>query len=223
MKLFSNARNGVIRFALITLMVLHASIVVLDGLIFKVFGSAEPIVTNERHRLILLNAMLALRPGNPTPHTTLILHLIETATKNESTEVRAALLQRAETETEVLAQSAPNYPLTPLLFGKIYALRGSQTDLLKARDYLELAIKHMPHSTAMRAELIKVYRRLQQDRDAYRVVIESKPWLPNETSLKSFSLFAKEAEELALAQNKPEEARYWGWIQSQITMLTPKG
>lgn len=223
MKPFFEARNGVIRFALIILMVLHASIVVLDGLIFKVFGSAEPIVTNERYRLILLNAMLALRPGNPTPHTILILHLIESAAKNELTEARAALLKRAETETEILAQSAPNYPLIPLLFGKIYALRGSQADLLKARDYLEIAIKHMPHSTAMRTELIKVYRRLQQDREAYRVVTESKPWLPNETSLKSFSLFAKEAEELALAQNKPEEARYWGWIQSQITTLTPKG
>lgn len=223
MKPFFKARNGVIRFALITLMVLHASIVVLDGLIFKVFGSTEPTVTNERHRLILLNVMLALRPGNPTPHTTLILHLIESAAKNGSTEARAALLKRAETETEILAQKAPNYPLIPLLFGKIYAVGGSHTDLLKARDHLEMAVKRLPHSTAMRAELIKVYRALQQDRDAYRVVIEAKPWLPNETSLRSFSLFAKEAEEIAFAQNKPEEARYWKWIQSQITMLTPEG
>lgn len=216
-------RSGVIKLACVVLVVLQSSIVALDGLIFKVFGSAEPIVTDEQHRLVLLNAALALRPGNPTPHTTVILHLLDAAAKSESPETRYELLKSAEMETTILTQVAPSYPLVPLLIGKIWALRGSYTDLMTARDHLELAVKRTPHSTAMRTELIDVYRRLKRNQDAYRIVTEAKPWLPNETSLKSFGLFVKHAEELAVTQNKLEEAQYWRWVKAQIAEAMSKG
>ena len=216
-----STRGNVIKLACIVLLVLQTSIVVLDGLIFKIFGSAEPIVTDEQHRRVLLNAALALRPRNPTPHTTVILNLLDAANSG-SPETRSKLLKSAEMEATILAQVAPSYPLVPLLLGKIWALRGSHADLITARDHLEVAVKRTPHSTAMRTELIEVYRKLDRNQDAYRVVTEAKPWLLNETSLKSFGIFVKHAEELAITQKKPEEAKYWRWVKAQIAEAMSK-
>lgn len=222
-KLLPNIRTSILKLVLVVSLLLQTTIVMLDGFIFRTFGSMDSIITDDAHRMTVLNAMLSFRSENPSPHLILILHLIETALQTDSLQDRHNALNQAEAETKVLAQIAPGHPLVPLLYGKISASRGSRNDLLIARDYFELAVKRTPHSTAMRTELIRTLRKLRDDKAAYDVVVAAVPWLPNETSLQSLYHFTKEAEALARVLEKPEEARYWESLQSQISILAAKG
>lgn len=216
-----SVRPGVLKIAVIALLAVQAAGIVVDGFIFKLIGSAEPLLAyiDPKNRFAVLNASLALRPKNPTPRVMLIRHLIERAEQEQSAETRIGLLVEAEKETLVLSKVAPGYPLVSLLFGNIWAARGTPGDLMIARDYLEAAVRNTPHSTGIRTELIKVYRRLGQDEQAYRVVMEAIPWLANEASSSALGRFAKEAEALAVRFNEPKQASYWSSIGAQVSNL----
>lgn len=217
-KYLANTRPLFLKFLLIVPFALQTAAVGLDGLISTWFGGKSAFADPE-YRIAALNASLALRPANPTARVALILHLLEVAERYEPS-ARYALLEQAEKEANALADHVPpQYALLPLLRGQIAALRGRTEDLHVARDYFQQAIRHAPHSTAMRVELIKTYRRLGHDELAYEVVSGARPWLPNETSMDSLRRFANEAYLLAKALKLHGEAEYWSSIGSQVAAL----
>lgn len=213
-----SGRPWILKSFVIALLALQTLVIVMDGAVFKLLGTAESLIgyVRPQDRFAVLNAALALRPKNPTPRVILVRHLVELAEQEGSADRRRELLERAEKETIVLSQVAPGYPLVSVLFGNIWATRGMPSDLVIARDYFESAVRNVPHSTAMRTELIKIYRRLGQHEQAYRVVNEAIPWLPNETSTSALGSFAKEAESLALLLDDPKQARQWSLVRSRV-------
>lgn len=214
-------RPAIIKGAIIIMLALHTAPIVADGIIFKGVGNTAPLLAmvSPDDRFAFFNAALALRPENPTPRVMLIRHLIERAEESAPGMRRRKLLEQAEKEAIILSQLAPGYPLVSLLFGSIWAARGTTGDLMIARDYMEAAVRSTPHSTGMRTELVKVYRRLGKHNQAYRVVLEALPWLPNEASASALDRFAAEAEALARHFNDLKQASYWSEIRSQLSRL----
>jgi hypothetical protein len=186
----------------------------MDGIIFKIFASDAVDHIPPRYRYAVLNSALAVRPGNPFPRIALIRHLVDSAEKTSSPDSREKLLEQAEKETRALSAIAPSAALVQFYQGKILVIRGTLSSRLESKDYLERAVKQAPQSATMRLELIKVYRLLGWEYEAYKLVTDAKRWIRFETSLSSRTAFVREAYAAALNQKDQDEAEYWGRIQS---------
>lgn len=209
----------------LSVVVLTVPVVVLaaDGIIFKLFSSDGALASrlNPQQRISVLNTAIALRPGNPMPRLTLIRHLLDVAEKSEP-EIRDKLLRWAQNETRIVEPIAPGTALVQFFLGKILMLKGSHSDLLAAQVHMESAVKRAPHSTMMRADLIRIYRQLGWDTEAYKVVNDAKQWLRFETSMSSLAAFAREAQLIAQHQKNVREAQYWSQIEIEAENLAKK-
>lgn len=196
-------------------------VLALDGIIFKFFATDDSLLArfDQRHRFVLLNASLAIRPANPMPRVMLIRQLLGSAEHSDSPDIRARTLEQAERETGILALTAPGLPIVHFYMGQIRALRGTPTELLAAREEFAHAVRLVPQATGMRLELVKIYQRLDQHKDAYQAVLEAKKWVRLEVDLHSLAAFAKEAEAVARHQRDQDEVSYWTWILAQLTKM----
>lgn len=204
------------------IVVLAVPVVVLaaDGIIFKLFSSDGALASrlNPQRRISVLNIAIALRPGNPMPRLSLIQHLLDITERSEP-EVRDKLLRWAQNETRTVEPTAPGTALVQFFLGKISMLKGSHSDLLAAQVHMESAVKRAPHSTMMRADLVRIYRQLGWDTEAHKVVNDAKQWLRFETSMSSLAAFAREAQRVEQRQQNSREVQYWSLIEVEAEKL----
>lgn len=215
-------KPGFVRGLVILVLAVPTAVLVLDGIIFKLFGTNEAIHARLEPgaRFTILNLALALRPENPVPRIMLIRALISAAEQSNSPDDRDMLVNQAQRETLLLSRNAPALAIGQHYFrGKIRALKGTRDDLVLARDDLERAVKLVPPATRMRLELVKVYRRLGQEADAYAAVREARKWLNLEVDYHSLAAFAREAESVSQHHGDRDETKFWSWIRARLTML----
>lgn len=205
------------------LLVLAVPVAVLaaDGVIFKIFGTTDAVHASmsPTARMQAINVSLAFRSSNPMPRILLIRALLAAAENTGSADERAALLAKAEREIEILSRQAPALALAQHYFpAKVLALRGSSSDLARARDHLEQAVRLVPPATTMRLELVRTYVRLGQTAQAHQTIAEAKKWVRLEVDLNALAEFANEAQTLSRA-TQPAETEYWSYIQSEVARV----
>lgn len=194
----------------------------LDGAIFKFFGTNDSIHTRlePEASLKIANLALTVRPGNPMPRIFLIRGLLIAAEKSDSPRDREALLAQAEFETETLSNQSPALAVSRHFYvGKIRVLKGDPDNLVLARADLQHAVQLVPSASGMRLELVKLYRRLGQEREAYQAVLDAKKWVGLEVDLSVLAMFVKEAQAVARHQNDDAEASYWTQLDAQLRAL----
>lgn len=203
----------------IALLVIPVLLLTLDGVIFRIFNPKDSILSrlDTPLRFTLLNTALALRPTNPVPRVTFIQDLLSAAEQARSPAARDQLLTQAEREAEILSARAPALASGRYFKAIAMAMRGTPAQLALARDDLEYVVKHVPPATKMRLALIRIYRKLGQNAEAYRTVVEAKQWVVLERDKHSLTTFAKEAQIVALNHQDQDEADYWAWVQMQLT------
>lgn len=210
-------RPRLMRGSLAILLAIPVAVLIADGIIFKLFSTDGALIDrlDPRQRTTVLNAVIAVRPGNPTPRLALIRHLIEVAETSEP-EIREKIVGWAEAETQKAKLSAPGTALVPFFQGKLRALSG---DMATAQVYYETAVKRAPHSTMMRTELTRLYRQLGRDDAANRAVRDAKQWLHFERSMSALAEFAREAQVVVKAEQNSRESRYWLEIEAEAKRL----
>lgn len=205
----------------IALVAVPLTVLAVDGIIFKLFSSKDALIARlaPQQRFTIVNTALAIRPGNPRPRTFLIQHLLDAASRTEAPGIREQLLARAETEAKTLIRTAPALASGRFLLGKTRALRGTPAELELARDDLEQAVRLVPPSAGMRLELVKLYRKLGMELEAYQTTREAKKWLMHEVDYASLAAFAREATHIAKQRQDREEAEYWTWVYGRLAEL----
>lgn len=206
---------------LILALIAPGTVLIVDGIIFKLFGTNEALHGRLEPgiRFTIMNLVLAARPDNPIPRIMLVRALISAAERSEPTD-RELLIRQAERETSLLSRNAPALAIGQHYFtGKIKALKGTDEDLRLARDDLELAVTLVPPATAMRLELVKVYQRLGERDKAFSTVQEARKWLSLEVDYQSLAAFAREAEAVSRQHGDEEEIKFWSWIRARLTAL----
>lgn len=206
----------------IFLLAIPTTVLLMDGVIFKLFATDHPISArmSPDARLAALNLALTVRPGDPIPRIFLIRGLLTAAEQAQSQENRNTLLTQAQRETTALAETAPALALGRYFYpGRIRVLRGDPGDLIRARSDFEQAVKSVPSSTRMRLELIKVYQRLGQQDKAYQAIRDARKWVRLEVDMSALAEFANTARSVALQQSDLKEAKYWAGIQARLNIL----
>lgn len=221
----THIKSGFVKVALIFLLAIPTFVLVLDGIIFKLFATDNSIHTRLEPgtRFTALNLAIALRPGNPMPRILLIRGALTAAENTESVQERETLLQHAERETALLSKHAPILAVGPYFAGKTRALRGTLEELVLASEDLERAVELVPSATGMRLELVKVYQRLGLEKEAYQTVLQARKWIRLEVDMSALTAFAKEAQAVALSQKDGEEARYWSNVHARLAVLRRSG
>lgn len=208
---------GFLKGALIALLAVPMMILVLDGVIFKLFGTGDPMIAQLRptQRFAVINSALALRPGNPMPRVSYIQDQLRYAQEFGS----PAFLDEAERQSRILATNAPALASGRFFIGMIRVMRGTPEDLQLAQADLEYVVRRVPPSTVMRLELVKLYRRQGRDNDAYDSIREARKWVHLEHDYGSLAAFALEAIEIAEIRNDGAEVEYWSWIYGRLKEL----
>lgn len=204
--------------AAIVLLFIPTLLLMLDGAIFRIFDAKGSILADvgSTIRFRLLNTALALRPANPIPRVTYIQDLLNAASRASSPTVRSEFLDQAEREAEALSAQAPALASARYFRAMARAMRGTAAQAELARDDLEYVVKHVPPSTKMRLALVKIYRQLGQNDEAYRTVTEAKQWMFLERDKSSLITFAKEAQIVARERNDKDEADFWAWVYAEL-------
>lgn len=218
-------KPGFLKAVVIVLLAAPVSVLAVDGIIFKLFSTKEPLIAQlaPHQRFAITNMALAMRPGNPRPRTFLIQNLLDAASQTTAPEVRKQLLAQAETESKALSRTAPALASGRFFLGKTRVIRGTPEDLLAARDDLERAVELVPPSMGMRLELVKLYRKLGLEQQAYKTIREAKNWYMHEVDYASLAAFAKEAQAVARSQEDRDEAEFWKWVYSRLADLNRRG
>lgn len=208
---------GFLKTSAIGLLAIPTVLLVLDGIIFVFFATRDPVITQLRptQRFMIINTALALRPANPIPRVSYIQDQLRYAQEFGF----PAFFAEAERQAQILAATAPALASGKFFLGKTRAMRGTPDDLLLARDDLEHAVKLVPPATAMRLELVKVYRRLGREENAYQAIREARKWVNLEHDYRSLAAFAEEARVIAESRKNKEEAEYWSWIYGRLSEL----
>lgn len=214
-------KPGFLKALVIALVAVPVGVLGIDGVIFKLFSSKEPLIAHfaPDQRFTIVNTALAIRPDNPRPRTFLIHHLLDGAARTGVPEARERLLAQAETEAKALIRTAPALASGRYLLGRIRALRGTHEELLLARDDLEHAVSLVPPSAGMRLELLRLYRRLGMEHEAHQTIREARKWFMHEIDYGSLAAFAREASQLAAIRQDREEAEFWAWVHGRLTEL----
>lgn len=202
---------------IIMLLAIPTAAILLDGAIFKIFAGNDPIINRSKPhtRFVIINTALAIRPQNPMPRVAYINDQLRYAEELGF----SASLDGAEHQTKILITSAPGLASGRFLMGKIRAIRGTPDQLLLARADLEVAVKLLPAATGVRLELLKLYRRLEQQEAAYRTIVEARKWVTLEHDYPSLAMFAKEAATVAGEQKDDDTKEYWSWVRSRLLEL----
>lgn len=206
---------------IVTIVALPVSALAIDGIIFWLFSSKDPLIARmaPNVRLGIVNAAVAIRPANPQPRTLLIQHLLDAASQAEARDTREHFLTQAETEANALIRVAPALASGRYFLGRTRALRDTPEALLLAREDLERAVKLVPPSTRMRLELLKLYQRLGMNAEASKTIREARHWFMHEVDYAALATFAKEASQVASSQRNYTEAEFWDWVYGRLNEL----
>jgi hypothetical protein len=216
-----HVKPGLLKGVAILLLATPITVLLVDGVIFRLFATDDPLharLTPE-HRASALNLALALRPSNPVPRIILVRAMLAAAEKAASPVERKLLLDQAEREVGALSANAPALAIARYFVGKIQALRDTPSDLVQARDHLERAVQLVPPATGMRRDLVRVYRKLGQEEQAYQTVLEARQWVSLETDMRALAAFAQEAQSVARHKNDANETKFWTSLHARLTVL----
>jgi len=213
-----------VKYILIMLLAVPTMAVLLNGAIFKLFHGNNANIDrfDPATRMTIRNLAIVFRPNNPYPRISLINDLLTLAQLKAKTAEGIELLNRAETEANILVYSAPGVASNYFIRGKIRAIKGEMSDLILARGDLEYAVRHVPPATGMRLELVKLYLRMGQQSKALETIRDAKKWVQLAADPVALIAFAETAHVVARAQNDQNEADYWLWIMNSVAPTPDK-